>query len=153
MNKLAELLNHLENKIDFCELSNPEISNGNVGWHIEHTLLTLNGVTDFTVKSNPLDYKWKFNFIRIVVLTTRKIPRGKAKAPKFVQPKNNIDSVFLKNHLFETQKKIKELDQISKGCYFEHPFFGKIKLKQTIKFLEIHTKHHLDIINEIINKK
>lgn len=152
MNKIAELLNQLENKISFCEMSNPEISNGNVGWHIEHSLLTLNGITDFIIKSNPQDYKWKFNLSRIIILTTKKIPRGRAKAPKVVQPKDSVDSVFLQNHLSETQKKIKELDQLSSNNYFDHPFFGKIKLKQTIKFLEIHTKHHLDIINDIVKK-
>ena len=114
--------------------------------------MTLNGVINFLIQSNPKDYKWKFNLSRIVVLTTKKIPRGRAKAPKVVQPKDNIDIGFLQNHLSETQKKIKELDQLSKNNYFDHPFFGKIKLKQTIKFLEIHTKHHLDIINDIVNK-
>jgi hypothetical protein len=152
MNKIADLLNQLENKITFFEMSNPEISNGNVGWHIEHSLLTLNGITDFIIKSNPQDYQWKFNLSRIIVLTTKKIPRGKAKAPKVVQPKDSVDSVFLQNHLSETQKKIKGLDQLSSNNYFDHPFFGKIKLKQTIKFLEIHTKHHLDIINDIVKK-
>ena len=152
MNKLTEFLMQLENKISYFEASNPDISNGNVAWHIEHTLLTLNGVINFLIQSNPKDYKWKFNLSRIVVLTTKKIPRGRAKAPKVVQPKDNIGIGYLQNHLSETQKKIKELDQLSNNNYFDHPFFGKIKLKQTIKFLEIHTKHHLDIINDIVNK-
>ena len=43
-----------------------------------------------------------------------------------------------------------KLENISKDHYFEHPFFGKIKRKETIRFLEIHTNHHLKIIDDIL---
>ena len=150
MNNLDKLLNQLESKISFCETSNQDISQANVAWHIEHSLLTLNGITDFLIKSDTKDYKWKFNFVRIVVLTMKRIPRGRAKAPKVVQPQGNINKNTLVTHLSMTRNKIKALESLSKDKYFQHPFFGKIKLKQTINFLEIHTKHHLDIIEDII---
>ena len=152
MNNLDKLLNQLESKISFCESSNQDISQANVAWHIEHTLLTLNGITDFLIKSDPKDYKWKFNFIRIVVLTMKRIPRGRAKAPNVVQPQGNTYKNTLVTHLSMTRNKIKELEFLSKDKYFPHPFFGKIKLQQTINFLEIHTKHHIDIIEDIIKK-
>jgi len=152
MNKLDILLNQLENKIPHHEKLNQKASHASIGWHIEHSLLTLNGITDFLIKSNPNDYKWKFNFIRIVVLTMGKIPRGRAKSPEVVQPKVNIDKNSLLIHIIETRNKINELKTLSKDRYFEHPFFGKLKLQQTINFLEIHTKHHLEIIEDIINK-
>jgi hypothetical protein len=152
MNKLDILLNQLETKIPHHEKLNQKASHASIGWHIEHSLLTLNGITDFLIKSNPNDYKWKFNFIRIVVLTMGKIPRGRAKSPEVVQPKEKIDKNSLLIHIIETRNKINELKTLSKDSYFEHPFFGKLKLQQTINFLEIHTKHHLDIIEDIINK-
>ena len=152
MNNLDKLLNQLESKISFCESSNQDISQANVAWHIEHTLLTLNGITDFLIKSDPKDYKWKFNFIRIVVLTMKRIPRGRAKAPNVVQPQGNTYKNTLVTHLSMTRNKIKELEFLSKDKYFPHPFFGKIKLQQTTNFLEIHTKHHIDIIEDIIKK-
>ena len=58
MNNLDKLLNQLERKISFCETSNQDISQANVAWHIEHSLLTLNGITDFLIKSDTKDYKW-----------------------------------------------------------------------------------------------
>jgi hypothetical protein len=39
---------------------------------------------------------------------------------------------------------------MSSDKYFEHPYFGKLRLNKTIKFLEIHTNHHLEIINDIL---
>lgn len=152
MNNLDKLLKQLESKISFCETSNQDISQVNVAWHIEHSLLTLNGITDFLITSDTKDYKWKFNFIRIVVLTMKKNPKGRAKAPKVVQPQGNINKNTLLAHLSMTRNKIKELEFLSKDKYFQHPFFGKIKLKQTINFLEINTKHHIDIIEDIIKK-
>jgi len=149
-NKLEKLLDQLEDKIPFCRELNQEVSQANVGWHIEHSLLTLDEIINFLIQSNPNDYKWKFNFIRIVVLTMKKIPRGKAKSPKVVQPKENIDNNDLLMHISKTRYKIKELENISADKYFEHPFFGKLRLRQTKIFLEIHTKHHLEIIEDII---
>ena len=151
MRKLNTLLNQLESKISFCDTSNLEISRANVGWHIEHCLLTLNGVTKKLVRSNPKDYKWTFNFIRTVVLFRKKIPRGRAKAPKLVLPKGNLTQESLQTHVSLTRNAIKELGLLSKDNYFEHPYFGELKLDQTIKFLEVHTQHHLGIIEDIIN--
>jgi hypothetical protein len=122
-----------------------------VGWHIEHSLLTLNGIANSLIQSNPTAYKWKFNFIRIVVLTTKKIPRGRAKSPEIVMPKGSIDQPKLTALLTETRSNCKELSFLQADKYFEHPFFGKLKLKQTISFLEIHTNHHLEIIRDIVS--
>jgi len=152
MNNLDNLLNQLESKIEHCEKLNQEISLVNVAWHIEHSLLTLDRITDLLIKSKPKDYKWKFNILRIIVLTIKKIPRGRAKVPEVVQPIGSINNIILYKHLSETRNRIKELEFISKDKYFKHPFFGDIKLRQTINFLGIHTKHHLDIIEDIIKR-
>jgi hypothetical protein len=152
MNRIDELLTQLENNIPHCETARVEVSEGAVGWHIEHCLLIVNKVTDSLIQSDPKDYKWKFSFIRIMVLNLKKIPRGKAKAPKAVQPKDNIDKSELEIHLSKTRNSIKELEFLSNDKYFKHPFFGNLKLKQTINFLEIHTNHHLKIIEDIIKK-
>ncbi len=150
INEIQKLLDQLEIQIIHFDTSKPTISKSNVGWHIEHTLLTLSAVSKALTNSNPGDYKWKFNFIRMIVLTMKKIPRGKAKVPEVVRPKENYSMESLKDHLSKTKAKIEELNTISENKYFEHPVFGNIKLKQTIRFLEIHTKHHLDIIKDIL---
>jgi hypothetical protein len=150
MKNLEKLLDQLESRISLFEKENIAISKSNVGWHIEHSLLTLNGVTKFLVHSDPKDYKWKFNFTRILILKTGKIPRGRAKAPKVVVPQSTIDRATLLTHIKESRNSLLELKTISKDHYFEHPFFGKIKRKDTIRFLEIHTNHHWKIIEDII---
>jgi hypothetical protein len=150
-NNLDALLNQLEHYISKNETINLQVSQSTVGWQIEHSLLTINGVVSAVHKSNPKDYHWKFSLIKIMVLATKKIPRGKAKAPKVVVPKADITCVDLEQHLAKARDTVKSLELVSKDHYFEHPYFGKLKLKETIRFLEIHTTHHLNIIEDIVN--
>jgi hypothetical protein len=150
MNQLERLLNELETKIPQFNKTKQDISIADVGWHIQHSLLVLNSVIDALTTSNPEDYKWEFNFPRIVVLTMKKIPRGRAKAPEVVRPEGNYDIESLISHLWVSKQKIEILKSMDKAKHFKHPYFGKLKLKQTINFLEIHTQHHLALINDIL---
>lgn len=148
MKKLESLLLELENKIKLQTLLQSNVSASPIGWHIEHTLLTINKITEATKTSESNNYKFIFKPIKYVVFLTGKIPRGKAKNPKTVEP-DFFDASSLKAHLQKTKNTIKELESIEKNKYFKHPFFGNLKLNDTIKFLEIHTNHHLKIINDI----
>ncbi|MBA3986130.1 MAG: DUF1569 domain-containing protein [Flavobacteriales bacterium] len=155
MNKLNKLIGQLEElatKISQQDIVRMEVSKSNVGWHIEHILLTINIIIEEVKKSNPINYKWSFKLTRVLVLAMKKIPRGRAKAPKVVAPKK-FDEKTLKEHLEITKSKIQDLETISSNKYFNHPFFGNLKLDKTLKFLEIHTNHHLEIINDILNGK
>jgi hypothetical protein len=153
MENIEKYMSRLEENIVRYQLINEKISASAVGWHIEHTLLTLNAIIGQLLKSKPDEYKWKFNFFKVVILTTGKIPRGKGKAPQIVRPKNSLTPEGLQQHLEATKKTISELRNINADRFFLHPYFGNLKLKDTIRFLEIHTNHHLKIIEDIVNGK
>jgi hypothetical protein len=150
MNHLEHLLNQLETAILDAKILNKAVSKANVGWHIAHSLLVLNGVSKHLSTSNPKEYKRKLNFLRILVLTTKKIPRGKGKAPKAVMPQENSDKINLLALITKTRTTLNAIHNIPKNSHFSHPYFGKLNYKQTIKFLEIHTQHHLNIIKDVI---
>lgn len=38
----------------------------------------------------------------------------------------------------------------SQAIFFKHPYFGNLNVKDAIKMLKLHTRHHIDIINDII---
>lgn len=149
MQALETLINQLESRIPQFETINPTISKSNIGWHIDHALMVLSGIIDTTAKSDPDNYKWKFNVKRFVVMFKNKIPRGKAKAPKSVQPIGDYTIESLTKKVAIAKSKLEQLKQLPKNKYFEHPGLGPMKLKQTIKFLEIHTRHHYEIIADI----
>ena len=151
IDKIELILTALEENIPFSNKQNPQISKSNVGWHIEHSLLTLDRIIDRLSQTDSRDYKWKASLAKLFVFTTNIIPRGRAESPESVRPTGSITREDLIKHISLTKEKIKELTLMSHGQFFEHPFFGHLKLKQTIKFLEIHTKHHLKIIKDIKN--
>jgi len=152
MKKLNKLILELESKVSKQKLTNESISKSNIGWHIKHCLLTIDGIIETLKKSNPSEYKWKFKMLRLIVFMRNKIPRGRGKSPKIVIPKK-YDELSLKKDCKNSIIKIKELESIDKDKYFKHPYFGDLKLDKTIKFLEIHTNHHLEIINDILKSE
>jgi hypothetical protein len=153
MEELRKLLIDLESKIPNQELLNPLVSKSSVGWHIEHTLLTTNLVIEAIGKSNPDNYKRTFNLNRFIVFTLNKIPRGKVKAPRLVRPQEDFTTYSLINHLEKGKNNLEKLNTLYTNNYFEHPFMGHLNLKQTIRFIKLHTKHHLNIMNEIVKSK
>ena len=148
MNKLELLLQKLETKISVQNVLQTDVSASSIGWHIEHSLLAINKITEATKASDAANYKFIFKPLKYIVYLTGKMPRGRAKNPKVVEP-DFFDENTLKVHLEKTKTTIKELENIDKNKFLKHPYFGNLKLKDTIKFLEIHTNHHLKIINDI----
>jgi len=150
MNPLHHLLLQLENHIPNLEKTNPNVSISTVGWQIDHCLLVINGIISQLEISNPTAFQPKWNFPKFMVFTTGKIPRGKAKAPKVVIPIHVATQNELKAKLEAAKNNVLKLDSFSENQFFNHPFFKDLNVKQTKRFLTIHTKHHLKIIEDIL---
>jgi len=150
MSKLQNILLHLENHITNLEKTNSKVSNSTIGWQIDHCLLVINGVISQLEISNQAEYQSKFNWNRFVVFTTGKIPRGKIRAPKAVTPVDVASLEDLKTKMEIAKKNVQKLNNLPKNSFFKHPFLNNLNVKQTEKFLAIHTNHHLKIIQEIL---
>ena len=152
MKSLTEILKDLENKISQLDAFNEKISKSNVAWHVDHSLKVIIAISEALKKSNPSDYQWKFNFNRQLVYTLGFIPRGKGKAPKAVQSYDEITKETLEQQLKVASIALEEIQQLDRNSHFQHPYFGSLNLKPTLKFLNIHTQHHLKIIEDILKK-
>jgi hypothetical protein len=151
MQELHKLLNQLESDISSFDKVNLAVSSGSVGWHIEHSLKTIDQIVTACKNSNPSNYQWRFNFNRFLILTiAKKIPRGKAKAPKIVRPEGEISSETLGLSLSKVKGNLMDWEKLDKNAHFPHPFFGILNKKETDNFLALHTKHHLMIIKDIL---
>lgn len=153
MQKLLKQVKELEMHIPYYAAHQPAVSNGSVGWHIQHALMVINTIINTVENSDPALFKRKFNMRKLLIFTLNKIPRGKVKAPKVVQPigENIPDTLLLP--IANSITKINSLLHLQKNNHFPHPFLGTLNLKETIKFLRIHTQHHLNIINDILKVK
>ena len=151
MQNLQNLISQLESKISQCETTNLVVSGGSVGWHIEHSLKTIDQIVTACENSNPSNYQWHFNFKRFLIMSiAKKIPRGKARAPKIVRPEGDISTESLTLSLEKVKENLKNWRNLDKNANFPHPFFGILNKKETEKFLLLHTKHHLMIIKDIL---
>jgi hypothetical protein len=149
---LGKLIEETGSFIQRFDLVNEKVSAGSIGWHIEHSFLTNDVIIESLKRSDPAMYKSSFSFSRLYVFTMKKIPRGRAQSPKPVRPKEIATLDTLSKHLLLTRDKINELHQVSPDRFFKHPMFGMLKLKPALRFLEIHTRHHLEIIRDITRK-
>ena len=150
MKSLLALITELENKLPFIAQKNEAISQVSIGWHLEHSLLALIKMITAVEKSNPADYKGKFNFKRSIVLTLGKIPRGKAKVPDSVKPADETNLANIKGLIEKAKQKAELFEQLSPNKFFTHPVFGDLQVEKARRIIAIHTYHHLKIINDII---
>lgn len=149
---LTQLLNKTEAHIPQKELKNLSVSKSDIGWQLDHALKVFNAVSEWTENSNPDDYESKFSFWRSVLFPIGYFPRGKVKAPKYVLPPEVINTEDLKSQIQTARTHLKKLETLPKNAYFKHFIFGMLSKKQTLRFLEMHTNHHLKIVNDILKK-
>lgn len=147
---LTKMLFKVEEYISSKNKNNSEISQSTVGWQLDHALKVFNSVSEQAIDSNPENYKSNFSFMRVVLFKLGFFPRGKARAPKSVRPPETIVEAEIHNQLQVARTYIKKLETLPENAYFNHPMFGMINRKQTVRFLEIHTNHHLKIIRDIL---
>lgn len=150
MKQLESQIKQLATFLPNFETTNLEVSAASVGWHIEHSLLVIKQITATVAQSDPKVYQRKFNFTRFWVFLLSYIPRGKAKAPKVVIPGEDLNLKALEESVTHAIQAVAYLKGCQKYQHFMHPFFGVLNQQQTIRFLAIHTRHHLKIIQDIM---
>ena len=145
-------LSELESYLPQMEVTNPKISSSTVGWQIDHALRVVRGISWQLEESNPNDFKGKFNFQKSFILLTGYIPRGRARAPKDVKNDKEITAESINDFLGKTKIQISKVEGLDKKAHFPHPIFGQLDKKEAIRFIEIHTNHHLKIIRDMLKK-
>lgn len=151
-NVLLPQLVEIEQHIEFRNSRNPEISKVDVAWHLDHMLKTINRITEVLENSDPEIYEGSFSFSKIASLTAGFIPRGKAQSPSNVRPPAIIVTEDILKQLATSRKNIEKLHALEATTNFDHPVFGMLNKAQTIRFLEVHTNHHLKIISDILRQ-
>lgn len=148
---LEKEIGQISNSIQHYKKQNDSVSKTGVDWHLDHSLKVILAVSDFIKKSDPKNYKWNFSFLRTFIFIIGQFPRGKAKAPKITTSNEKITTEQLIQQLTLVKKQLSEIENLPKKSHFKHPIFGVLNLKQTMKFLKLHTRHHLKISDEIIS--
>lgn len=144
------ILMRLEKAIPNADKTNAKVSARGVDWHLEHSLKIINSICSTVIESDPKNYKPKFNIGKWYILLRGSIPRGKGRSPKAFNNRESIDVSRLPELLASAKEKLKAIENLDANAHFAHPMFGDLNLEQAKKFINIHTKHHLDIIDDIL---
>jgi hypothetical protein len=149
MEKIAKQLAELSANISQLDRQNVTVSNASIGWQIDHSLRVMNQIIAALIRSNPDEYKPKFNWRKAYVFLTKRIPRGKVNAPKGILPTEEITESSLISSVEQANKNIVLLGNCEPNHFFVHPFFGQVNVRETFVFIEVHTEHHLKIIRDM----
>ena len=147
--KLHIFLKELESSIHDRNMIAESVSSVHIGWQTEHSLLVLDAVIETLKTSDPSKFKKKFNFTKFVLFSLGRIPRGKGRAPKSVKPKELASKEKLDSLVSKVRDNVSDLATLDTDKFFKHPLFGNMRLNDSIRFLELHTEHHLKIIRAI----
>ena len=145
-------LERIEKLVSQKDMKKTEVSQASVGWHLHHMLLTFNKIYLALNASDPSEYKSSFNLPRAIIFRTGIIPRGRAKSPKSVIPREDFPEEGIMTELKRAKDNIDSITKLDRNANFAHPFFGSLNLKKTLRFLDIHTNHHLKIVDDILDK-
>ena len=126
---------------------------GRVAWHLDHMLKVINRIHDALESSNQEDYSWSPHPLRLLVFNSGKMPRGRGKSPAVVLPPEVIETRDILDQLNEAKMKWKAIDQLPPGKWFDHYAFGQLDRDDAMRFIVIHTRHHLSIIRDILSTK
>ncbi len=116
----------------------------------------LTSVVDIVTGRKTFDTTGSIRPLGRLVLRSGVIPRGVGKAPSGAKPDEAISADRLTEELEQQLVKIGQIDEhvetakISRQT-FRHPNFGDLNSRQWIRFVRVHTNHHMKIVREILS--
>lgn len=137
----------------------PTVSHWSPSMQLEHICLANKMVTSglLAISTSRLEITGTGNMNRLgkVLLGRGVIPRGKAQAPDQYKPdpESSVDSVrqlFEKvdDRLTRIGDHLESIAEMTEG--FDHPYFGTLPAPVWIRFMHVHSLHHMKIIHDII---
>lgn len=128
------------------------VSPVDVAWHLDHLLKVIIGIHLSLDKSDPAKFKYSWNFYRSFVLTLGRFPRGFVMSPEAVLPPDNIKTSAIYAQLKDARLVLNNFSELAKNQYFNHSDLGVLDRDSALKFVGIHTRHHLRIIRDIVKQ-
>jgi len=144
-------LDGLRAAIASAHVTAPAVSGWSVGMHVHHCCLAMIGTCRVLDRSEPPPPPSRPPVIKMVVFTTGRIIRGRARSPERVLPQADIPPAELHALLEEAERQVGAAGNLEPEKWFKHFMFGVLKRDDALRFLRIHNHHHLRIVSDIVN--
>jgi len=148
--KIERILERIEKRLPEIDHTNLKVSKASVGWHLEHSLLIINSSLKGLTTTDPSAYQPVFSIKKWLFLTFEYVPKGKIVAPKPFIPVEIPTQESIIQLMSKARHQLNQIAHLSKNAYIAHPFLGHLNKSKTLKFLKIHTNHHLKIVHDIL---
>ncbi|MDX1565108.1 MAG: DUF1569 domain-containing protein [Phycisphaeraceae bacterium] len=146
---MNETWKSLRAAIDHADRCVESVSMWTVGHHIEHCALAAERMVAAVAESTPPP-KGRRTAVGLMVLKMGKIPRGRGKAPEPSVPQGALSEAELSTCLDRAEAAIEKAAGLDPNQWFRHFAFGTLKRDQAMKLIDIHNRHHLKIIEDIV---
>jgi Protein of unknown function (DUF1569) len=146
---LSKTFSRLAASFDFADEKNEKTSAWTVGMQAHHALLAANVILGTLIESTPGERKEGRSLKRAVIMKLGKIPRGRGKSPDAAIPSIDVSKEELENLLASAREKLEKTENTAPDAWWDHFLFGVMTRDTTLKFLNIHTEHHLSLIDDI----
>ncbi|MCC5874652.1 MAG: DinB family protein [Candidatus Sumerlaeia bacterium] len=138
-----------------------EVSLWSPAQHVEHMALVniasfhgVRALIEDDDKNADILRRGRPRFVVIPMFLLGFIPRGKGKAPEVYFPAPDVDREAVRKNIAESRSGMSWVAQnihhlgVARGR-LAHPILGALNARQWLRFIRIHTTHHLRIIDEI----
>jgi hypothetical protein len=142
-------LEHLRASVAKASRRVPSVSDWSIGMHIHHCCLAMIGICESVRDSVPPPPRSGFSLVPWLIFTSGRIPRGRGKSPDIVLPRPDVSSTELHAFLDQSEQLLAQADDLDPQTWFRHFAFGVLPRDKTLRFIQIHNRHHLKIIADI----
>jgi hypothetical protein len=131
---------------------NERVSGWSVAEHVDHMYKVAMSIVRRLADASAEPLPRGVNFLGRLVLLFGWIPRGRGKSPSRLIG-TRADGAEIDAALLRLERELDALPpeglRTSRGKIVPHPLFGALTPPQALRFIVVHTRHHLKIIREI----
>lgn len=131
-----------------ADTMNKAVSGWSVGEHLEHICTVAAGFAVVLISGRGPKFEATMPDARNMVLVDGHIPRGKIKAPPVASPKGIESAPAYARMLNKTLARLKSAALQPEDRTADHPLLGTFNRNEVLRFLVVHTAHHLSIIDD-----
>jgi len=131
------------------DLRRESVSSWTPGEHLRHCGLAIAAVRRaLETSSGAPPWTWR-SWIGALVLRRGRLPRGRARAPAETVP-DLAAAEPLEAALARAATDLERIRALPADAWFRHFALGTLRRDRALRFLAVHTEHHLRIVREIL---
>ncbi len=150
VNRILAQIRAFEALLPHRDVIAPTVSQWSVGMHLHHSALAMQVVAAELLRCDTAAPRWQLNPMRTLILLTGRIPRGRAQVPAAARPVPDLSEDRVASALKEAAQSVRQLPDARADAWFRHFALGVIRARSVPRFLEVHNRHHVRIISDIL---